>query len=104
MHLAAASLGLSSKWNTIIREPYVHYMVKRFLGIPHEFEVYDMMTLGYPGFKPRPKFMKDTIKIIHYYECEPEEFRSDDEIKDFIIRATSWNIGTHRRKPDVTNQ
>ncbi|MBW1916366.1 MAG: hypothetical protein JRI86_15775 [Deltaproteobacteria bacterium] len=48
--------------------------------------------------------MKDTIKIIHYYECEPEEFRSDDEIKDFIIRATSWNIGTHRRKPDVTNQ
>ena len=100
MHLAATSLGLASQWNTLIRKPYAHCIVKNLLEIPHEFEVYDMMALGYPGFTPKPKFMRDTKKMIHFDECDPEEFRTDDEIKDFIIRTRNWNIGTHRRKGD----
>ena len=100
MHLAATSLGLASQWATLIREPYIHCMVKKLLGIPHGFDVYDMMALGYPGFEPKPKFMRDPEKMIHFDECLPDEFRSDEEVRDFIVRTRNWNIGTHRRKAD----
>lgn len=100
MNMAATSLGLASQWTTLVRTPYAHCMIKDLLGIPHEFDIYDMMALGYPGFKPKPKFMRNQDKMVHYDECSPEEFRTDDEIKDFIIRTRNWNIGTHRRKPE----
>lgn len=100
MHLAATSLGLASQWATLVRAPYIHCMIKKLLGIPHGFDIYDMMALGYPGFKPKPKFMRSPHNMVHYDECHPEEFRSDEEVQDFVVRTRNWNIGAHRRKPE----
>ena len=97
MHLAATTLGLASQWISAVQLEYVHGMVKDLLGIPLELEIFDMMALGYPDIEPRSRLMRDTSEMIHYDDCGIENFRSDEEVKDFSKRARHWNIGSHRR-------
>lgn len=98
MHLAATTLGLASQWVSLVTTPYAHCMIKHLLGIPHELEVYDMMAIGYPAIKPPGKFMRDTAKMVHYDDIGKEDYRTDQEVMDFIRRSRNWTIGTHRRK------
>jgi len=98
MHLAATTLGLASQWVSAIAVPFAGCMVKNLLGIPHWMEPYDMMALGYPAIQPSDKFMRDRESMVHYDDCGPEDFRTDEEIRDFVKRARNWTIGTHRRK------
>jgi hypothetical protein len=75
-------------------------MIKNLLGIRKEMEIYDMLALGYPAYEPRPKLLRDKERIIHYDDCGLDDFRTDEEVKDFIRRARTWNIATENRKPD----
>jgi nitroreductase len=100
MHLAATTMNLASQWVSTITTPFANCMVKNLLGIPAEMEPYDMLALGYPALKPSGKFMRDRKKMIHYDDCGPEDFRLEEEVKDFVKRARNWTIGTHRRKAD----
>jgi nitroreductase len=97
MHLAATTLGLASQWVSAISTPFAGCMIKDLLGIPHQMEPYDMMALGYPAIQPSDKFMRKQEKMVHYDDCGPEDFRSDEEVKDFVVRARNWTVGTHRR-------
>jgi nitroreductase len=99
MHMTATALGLASQWISATSTPYPHCMIKQLLGIPKELEIYDTLVLGYPAIKPKPKLLKDTAKMIHY-DCDPDSYRTDDEIKDFIRRARTWNISMEERKAD----
>ena len=98
MHLAATTLGLASQWVSSIAIPFASCMVKDLLGVPQVMEPYDMMALGYPAIQPSGKFMRDQEKMVHYDDCGPYDFRSEDEVMDFVMRARNWTIGTHRRK------
>ncbi len=100
MHLAATTLGLASQWVSAVHSPYVHCMLKSLLGIPKEMEAYDMMALGYPAVKPRPKLMRDKQNMVHYDYCGVDKFRTDQEIRDFIRRARKWTMAAHSRKAD----
>jgi len=98
LHLAATTLDLATQWISAVQTPYVHCMIKKLLGIPFEMEVFDMIALGYPALKPRPKLMRDIKTMIHYDECGEEDFRDIEAVREFASRARSWNIGTHRRE------
>ncbi len=100
MHMTAGALGLASQWVSATSSSYPQCMIKNLLGIPKELEIYDMLVIGYPVFKPRPKLLKDKAKTVHYDYCGPESFRTDDEVKDFIRRARAWNIGSEKREED----
>jgi hypothetical protein len=100
MHLAATTLGLASQWVSGIKLPFVHCMVKDLLGIPNDMEVHDLMALGYPAIRPRPKFLRDTERMVHYDNCDKDDFRSDEKVRDFVKRARNWTIGALRRASD----
>jgi nitroreductase len=100
MSLAATTLGLANEWVSATAMPYVHCLVKDLLGIPEELEVYDMMALGYPANKPRPKLMRDKGKMVHYNYCGREAFRTDEEVRDFVKRTRAWVTANHRRGID----
>jgi nitroreductase len=100
MHMAASTLGLASQWLSTVSTPYVHCMVKEWLGIPKELEIYDMMAFGYPAVKPRPKLLREKDKMVHYDYCGPEAFRTAEQVQDFIRKARTWTIASHNRKPD----
>lgn len=101
MHLAATTLGLASQWVSAVQDPVVHCLIKDLLGIPHCMEIYDMMALGYPVEKPRTKFMRPIGKMVHYDYCGEDDFRTDDEVNDYINRGRTWTIAMHNRKPKV---
>jgi len=95
MHLAASVLGLASQWNTAVQVPIVSCMLKNILGIPRELATYDMMALGYSAMTPKPKFLRDKEKMVHYDYCGEESFRTDEEVKDFIRRNRNWALAVH---------
>lgn len=100
MHLAATSLGLASQWVSAIQVPHVNCMTKNLLNIPHHMEVFDMMALGYPAIKPREKYMRERDEMVHFNVCDPDDFRTDEQVRAFVKKARSWNMGTHSRKAD----
>jgi nitroreductase len=100
MHLAAASLGLASQWVSQIAFHSVDPAVKSLLGIPPEFQAYDMMALGYPAVRPRPRLVRPTASMIHYDYCGKDAFRTDEEVRDYARRTKTWTTATHRRQPD----
>lgn len=73
-------------------------MIKDLLAIPVELEIFDMIALGYPAIVPPARLMRDSSEMIHHDDCGGADFRSADDIKDFVRRARNWNIGAHRRK------
>jgi nitroreductase len=100
MHMAASSLGLASQWVSAVSNPYANCMIKDLLGIPKELEIFDMLVLGYPAVKPRPKLLRDKDKMVHLDYCGASAFRTDEEVKDFIRKARTWTMASHARKPD----
>lgn len=100
MHLAATSLGLASRWISAVQSPPVHCLIKDLLGIPPEMEIFDMMVLGYPALKPRPKLMRETSKMVHFGRCSSDAFRTDDEVNAYIRKTRTWVTATHRRLAD----
>jgi nitroreductase len=100
MQLAATSLGIGSRWVSAVSTPYGKCMLKDLLGIPDELEIYEMMVLGYPAMKHRPKLMRGKAEMVHYDVCCESDFRTDAEVKDFLRKTRRWNIATERRKAD----
>ena len=87
MHLAATTLRLASQWVSAVTQPMVHCLIKQLLGIPMELQIYDMMVLGYPNMEPKPKPMRTREEIVHYDFCGENDFRKDEEVKDFIYKV-----------------
>ncbi len=91
MHLAAASLGLATRWVSAINMPPIERKVKALLGIPEEFITYDMMALGTTDFIPSEKKMRALSEVIHYGPCNKNEFRTDEEVKAYF--SEGYSIG-----------
>lgn len=100
MTLAVASLGLACQWVSASHTPYIQCLIKNTLGIPHYFDIYDMMALGYSAVRPRAKLMRDKKTVVHYDYCGEEAFRTNEEVLDFVIKSRTWVINTSRRPPD----
>jgi len=100
MHLAATTLGLASQWISHVASPHNHCSLKNLLHIPRELEAYDMMALGYPAYKSRPKLMRPLDKMVHRDHFSEDDFRTDEEVRDFIKRTRAWVFATHRRGAD----
>ena len=101
MSLAATTLGLANEWVSVVATAYSHCLVKDLLGIPPEYEIYDMMALGYPAYQlTSRKLMRDKGRMVHCDRSDDSEFRTDEEVNDFIKRARIWTTANHRRGVD----
>ena len=87
MHLAAASLGLATRWVSAINMPQIEQKIRALLSIPEEFVTYDMMALGTSDFKPAVKKMRALSEVIHYGQCGPEDFRTDEEVRAYFKKG-----------------
>ena len=98
MHLAAASLGLGAQWYSAVQTPYASCLIKDLLNIPPDFDIFELMVLGYPALGPPDKFLRDREEALHWDQCGPDDFRSDEQVRDFVRRTRSWVIGAHARE------
>lgn len=86
MHLAAASLGLATKWVSAVSAPAVETKLKELLGIPHDFVTYDLMALGYSDFQPPPKKLRALDEMLHRGRCSVDDFRTDEQVRAYFPR------------------
>ena len=98
MALAAEALGLASEWISSVATAYPQAMTRQLLGVPDHYEIYDMMALGYPAYRlDSRKLLRERDSMVHYDDCGKDDFRSDEEVNDFIRRARIWTTANHRR-------
>ncbi len=84
MALAVTALGLGAQWVSAIANPYVQSLTRDLLGIPREFEIYDMLAVGYPDAEPRARLVRERSEMVHYDHYDSARFRTEQQIKDFI--------------------
>jgi nitroreductase len=96
MLLAAHSLGLAAIYVSATKYPKVGGLIKGILNIPYYMELYDMLLVGKAEMKVPPKLMRDKKEMIHYDKAGPDEFLSDNKVKEQIIKFRAGNVGRHR--------
>jgi FMN reductase (NADPH) len=84
MQLAAKALGLGSQWvsasGNLMEED-----LKKLLDIPEKLKIYDMMAVGYPAYQLGPRSPRRTEEMTHYERYDRARYRTDAEIKRYII-------------------
>ena len=86
MTLAATALGLGTQWVSATGNPFVKPLLKELLDIPQKIEIYDMLIVGYAAAQPKERFVRDRAEMVHYGRYDKAKYRSDEEIRDFIVR------------------
>ena len=84
MQLAAKSLGLGSQWVSAAGS-LMEADLKILLHIPEPLKIYDMMAVGYPAYQLGPRSPRSMEEMIHYEEYDRSRYRTDQQVKDFII-------------------
>jgi nitroreductase len=96
MVLAAHSLGLAAIYSSATKYPKVGGLIKNILNIPHYLELYDMLLVGKSDMKVPPKLMRDKKEMIHYDKARPNEFASEERVREQIIKFREANVGRHK--------
>jgi hypothetical protein len=95
LHLAAASLGLASQWYSAASRPEPEREIRRIIGFPDSISIYDMMVLGYPAAPPNPKELRSLAEMIHYDDCGPQDFRTDEQVLADAKKTWDWCMSEH---------
>ncbi len=95
MHLAAASLGLASQWYSAASRPEAEREIRNIIGIPEPLSIYDMMVLGFPAAPPNPKELRSLAEVIHYDDCGPQDFRTDEQVFADVQKSWDWCMSEH---------
>ena len=95
MHLAAASLGLSSQWYSAAGSPAVEQEIRNVIGIPDDLKIYDLMVLGYPAVPPVPKEVRTVASMLHYNACGRNDFRSKEQVEKEAAITKAWCLSAH---------
>jgi nitroreductase len=95
MHLAATSLGLASQWYTAASRPEAEREIRSIIGFPEALSIYDMTVLGYPAASPGAKELRDLAGMIHYDDCGPQDFRTDEQVLADVQKTWEWCMSEH---------
>ncbi len=95
LHLAAAALGLASQWYTAASRPEAEKEIRKIIGIPESLSIYDMMVLGYPAAPPNVKELRPLREMIHFENCGPQDFRTDEQVIADAEKTWDWCMSGH---------
>lgn len=95
MHLAAAALGLASRWYSSASSTKTQRLIKDIIGIPEELTIYDMMCVGYQERPPIPKIVRELNSMIHYDDCGPADFRTKEQVEAYARETRAWCLTAH---------
>jgi len=95
LHLAATSLGLVSQWYTAASRPEAECEIRNIIGFPESLSIYDMVVLGYPAVPPNPKELRSLASVMHYDDCGPQDFRTDEQVVADAEKTWDWCMSEH---------
>ena len=98
IHLAIASLGLTSEWVSIhIQEPY-----KRILGIPDLLMVYLIIPIGHPDVLPREGVRRALNEIVHRERYDMSKYMSNEDVVRYLYSLREATVPGHSSSRGVT--
>jgi nitroreductase len=93
MHLAAASLGLGTQWNSIhIEEPF-----KRILGVPDLLTLHLIIPVGYPAVEPMVGVRRNLADMVHYEEYDMSKYMSTEQVIEYLYQLRGKTIPKYRQ-------
>ncbi len=98
INLAAAALGLGAQW--VSTSPYLERQLEDLLGIPEVFNIYVMVPVGYPAYKPAPSYRRGLNEIVHYERYDESKYRSDEDIIEFLVELRKQTRPTYAAQKD----
>jgi nitroreductase len=91
IHLAVASLGLTSEWVTIhIQEPF-----KRILGVPDLLTLYLIIPIGHPDVDSRPGVRRPLEEMVHRERYDMSKYMSNEEILNYLYQLRDVTLPKH---------
>ncbi len=68
--------------------------VARWAPSGFNLQPWEFVVVKKPELRKRfgEKFMRDSKKMVHYDDCGQEDFRDENEVKDFVKK--NWTIGS----------
>jgi len=99
IQLAAASLGLASQYVSDASSPYMSTIIKHWLDIPQEMEVYEIIPIGYASKYPQSTPRRELNDIIHWDKYDLSKYRNDDQFKHFLNMHT--RIGAYGKAKET---
>jgi hypothetical protein len=98
IHLAVASLGLTSEWVSIhIQEPY-----KRILGIPDLLMVYLIIPIGHPDVSAREGVRRPLHEIVHHERYDIGKYMSNEDVVRYLYLLREATVPVHSSSRGVT--
>lgn len=93
VHLAAATLGLATHWVSSVAEPRLGVFVKELLGVPMNWQLFELIAVGYPAAEPRPRYVRPREELIHYDQLDKARVKTDKQMKEYIAKIRDWWAG-----------
>jgi len=98
IHLAAASLGLTSEWVSIhIEEPH-----KRILGVPDLFKLYLIIPIGYPDVPAREGWRRPLAAIVHRERYDRSKYMSNEDVVQYLYALRQGTVSGYAASRAVT--
>ena len=90
LHLAATTLGLAHQFVSGAAYPQLGVLLKGLLGIPMDWQLLELMAIGYPAAEPRPRYVRPQGEMVHYNHVDKARVRTDEQIKDYLLMLRNW--------------
>jgi hypothetical protein len=98
IHLAVASLGLTSEWVSIhIEEPH-----KRILGVPDLLKLYLIIPIGYPDVPAREGVRRPLDEIVHRERYEMSKHMSNEDVLKYLYSLREGTLTGYSASRAVT--
>jgi 5,6-dimethylbenzimidazole synthase len=98
IHLAVASLGLTSEWVSIhIQEPY-----KRILNIPDLLMVYLIIPIGHPDVPAREGVRRPLEHMVHRERYDMSKYMSNEDVIRYLYSLREATVPVHSASRGVT--
>ena len=98
LHLAIASLGLTSEWVSIhIEEPH-----KRILGVPDLLKLYLIIPIGYPDVSSRGEGVRRPLAdIVHRERYDMSKYMSNEDVIKYLYSLREATVPIHSASRSV---
>ena len=80
MHLAAASMGLSTQWVTL----HIEEGFKRILDVPDVMKIYTIIPVGYTDVPPKKGVRRPLKDIVHHDRYDRSKWMPNKEIVEYV--------------------
>ena len=100
LHLAIASLGLTSEWVSIhIEEPH-----KRILGVPDLLKLYLIIPIGYPDVPAREGVRRPLKDIVHRERYDRSKYMSNEDVLKYLYALREGTVSGYSASRAVTDE